>query len=613
MGPPPLPPRHRKDTAHLTTNFAPSRDGRASSTHSLGRVASASESTRTLLLIYLHGFVGTETSFKSFPAHVHNIVAATLAESHVVHTKIYPRYKTRRDVSLARDEFSKWLVPHESPTTDVILIGHSLGGILAAEVVLLPSHASGSQDYFQHRILGLLAFDTPFLGMHPGIVKSGIASLFRSKPEADAVVSKISQATESATSIPYSSNTSEHSLMPTPTSPGMGTPLSPFASPITPSDPNFNPVFDNDPKWRVHKNKIDRAMYFWNKHSGDLTGSAKSYVTSYVDFGGCLADYTGLRTRHDALLALDEMDPFNRAKPSPNERILRHVNFTNYYSASTGRTKPRSRSTSPTPTDEPRVSTDLAPSSPRAVSPRPTSSGSDTSRIASLSPTMTNDIPQTTTLPPSTDTDNPDPINTEPTRDETAEVSEDPNDDLPPIPPEPLPPPELDTTKYPREDALKLANLLQTQSLSTHSSALKDRQKFITAREKVIRKREEAAAKLSRKQEEAALKAQRQQAKTPKPPSTRERERESQTVARPKPEAPPKDRKFCTLPPKDRNGNRRCWERVYMEGVDEVVAHTTLFDPVTEAYARLVSDTAERIEMWVRQDLSAQALERNAS
>jgi len=34
---------------------------------------------------------------------------------------------------------------------------------------------------------------------------------------------------------------------------------------------------------------------------------------------------------------------------------------------------------------------------------------------------------------------------------------------------------------------------------------------------------------------------------------------------------------------------------------------------VTEAYARLVSDTAERIEMWVRQDLSAQALERNAS
>jgi hypothetical protein len=56
-------------------------------------------------------FMGDETSFKSFPAHVHNILTLTLAESHVVHTKIYPRYKSRRAIEFARDAFSNWYEP----------------------------------------------------------------------------------------------------------------------------------------------------------------------------------------------------------------------------------------------------------------------------------------------------------------------------------------------------------------------------------------------------------------------------------------------------------------------------------------------------------------------
>src|SRR5258707_285060 len=56
-----------------------------------------------------------------------------------------------------------------------------MGGILAAEVVLLNSVYS--PDSRRHPgILGIIAFDTPFLGMHPGIISSGIASLFRPAP-----------------------------------------------------------------------------------------------------------------------------------------------------------------------------------------------------------------------------------------------------------------------------------------------------------------------------------------------------------------------------------------------------------------------------------------------
>jgi pimeloyl-ACP methyl ester carboxylesterase len=92
---------------------------------------------RTLLVVYIHGFMGSNTSFRSFPAHVHHFLKQLLAETHVIHTKIYPRYKTYKSIHVARDNFSKWLAPHESASTDIVLVGHSMGGLLAADVVLL--------------------------------------------------------------------------------------------------------------------------------------------------------------------------------------------------------------------------------------------------------------------------------------------------------------------------------------------------------------------------------------------------------------------------------------------------------------------------------------------
>lgn len=85
-------------------------DPRASSTQSLGPVKSASDERRTLLIIYIHGFLGDETSFRSFPAHVHGLLNTALATTHVVYTKIYPRYKSRKNISFATNDFSKWYV-----------------------------------------------------------------------------------------------------------------------------------------------------------------------------------------------------------------------------------------------------------------------------------------------------------------------------------------------------------------------------------------------------------------------------------------------------------------------------------------------------------------------
>lgn len=57
------------------------------------------------------------------------------------------------------------------PDGPIILCGHSMGGLLVAEAATNNSPAS-------RRVIGVLAFDAPFLGMHPHVVFSGIASLF---------------------------------------------------------------------------------------------------------------------------------------------------------------------------------------------------------------------------------------------------------------------------------------------------------------------------------------------------------------------------------------------------------------------------------------------------
>ena len=119
---PPLPPRNTKglslgrgklqagsakDEADQAQSLWASQDPRAASTESLVPQGPKGEK-RTLLLVYIHGFLGDETSFQSFPAHVHSLTTYLLSSSHVVHTKIYPKYKSRRAIEFARDDFSNW-------------------------------------------------------------------------------------------------------------------------------------------------------------------------------------------------------------------------------------------------------------------------------------------------------------------------------------------------------------------------------------------------------------------------------------------------------------------------------------------------------------------------
>ncbi|KAI0897864.1 hypothetical protein F4806DRAFT_460260 [Annulohypoxylon nitens] len=348
-------------------------DPRSSSTQSL--VPSPTEQKdsgrRTLLLIYIHGFMGNDSSFQSFPAHVHRYLKLALAETHVIHTKIYPRYKTYKTIEIARDNFSRWLAPHESPTTDVVLLGHSMGGMLAADIALMPSRDQYHIGYFLHRILGTVHLDVPLLGLHPGIITAGIASLFRpkpdkpNKPEASNIPEDPIPGDESAMSL--SNVTSESaSIYSNPSGISQFSSESSTSSPgpriqhgIT-FDPNFNPSFTNDVRlqdrgwWR-------NIVHFVEKHSSEgLVDAATNHIMSHLEFGGCLLDGNGLKTRYENIRKLEDVDDI---KYYGFPQVPPRVRFTQYYTVCHGYPK------------QPKVrDSDNRPETPKTLkSPHPTS------------------------------------------------------------------------------------------------------------------------------------------------------------------------------------------------------------------------------------------------
>ncbi|KAJ4361819.1 hypothetical protein N0V83_010760 [Neocucurbitaria cava] len=586
-----------------------------------------------------------------------------------------------------------WLAPHEDQWTDVILLGHSMGGLLAADIALV----------FRHRIIGIVNFDVPFLGMHPGIVKAGLGSLFSPPPAPQDVT------------FPEADPQKKPSRMATLFNP-------------KPSDPNFNPSFANDVQLPVRKG-WENTLHWLSKHYSDgLREATKGLVKSHLEFGGAMADYRELKDRYAKVRALEEDDERKRKSNYPEARFVPRVRFVNYYTASTGRPKkPKSpKSSSPSrPASRQSQHHDGDTGAPTTLRPahdeHPGYANSDRSAsVASSQPEMTHihpeplvDTPRVSIevqehrgdeiipVSPQEPLSATSPVAKLPTQESLSTPNGAPN--LPEIPPIPEEPPFVDLLKFPDKAQRKAAEKEHDQALKEYHKAVKARNKVIKERTKLEGKwekqqreqkqREQKPTELTQSQAEMKrlqaesdrmqAESNRMQAESDRRQATTE-QRQSTSSRREKDaaipstplglearlgamqvdapgspqetsqasnenyhfsrdtimsQAPPDDRasitdssytlstmdsqnshqathtpgsdkvpeknkklkKFCMLPPKDAQGNKDpTWVRVFMEGMDEVTAHTSLFF-VNDTYERLVGDVGARIEDWVRE------------
>ncbi|KAK8034345.1 hypothetical protein PG993_009340 [Apiospora rasikravindrae] len=508
-------------------------------------------SKRRLLVVYIHGFMGTDHSFQSFPAHVHRYLRDALIDTHVVHSKIYPRYKTYKAIEVARDNFSRWLQPHESPTTDVVLVGHSMGGLLAADVALMQSWDQNSPNFFQNRILGTVNLDAPLLGLHPGIIVAGLSSLFRSKTDTPKPAGGSTQGTSSVTS-PEPSLYSDFAS-PTPTSPLSDPPTSVPDMPARMTmDPNFDPEFPNDVRLK-DRSWWKNIVHFVKKHNSEgIIDAASHHIMSHLEFGSVLMDFNCLKIRSLRSVlygvpwapkkpkASKEMDAADRKQienamaggPSATSSTTStpRASIGDIYDE--GRKRPSMRSLPDIPKENAagpsRDADDQSVSSLEVMDPVPMEDD-DTDHHKTGEPAHSQSQQSTEERSSSShgalnpESSAPQEGKSgdeagEPTSQATEGVDGDPEVDaaakelselelsLPKVPDPPEKPEPFDGTKYTDKDARKQAEKESKRVVKAYEQAVKNREKTIKERQKVIDKRKKKLASEAAKREKDAKK-----------------------------------------------------------------------------------------------------------
>ncbi|KAH7931225.1 hypothetical protein BV22DRAFT_1027456 [Leucogyrophana mollusca] len=156
-----------------------------------------------LLVVFIHGFKGTDSSFGNFPSRLQHVLTETI--DHVrVECTVFPAYETKGELNEAVERFADWLttltVQKEvangtgggAGKAKIVLCGHSMGGLLAADALLAFVNSRPDKEApLWPKIIACIAFDTPYLGLHPAVFKNSASKAIEYASTARTVVSDV--------------------------------------------------------------------------------------------------------------------------------------------------------------------------------------------------------------------------------------------------------------------------------------------------------------------------------------------------------------------------------------------------------------------------------------
>ncbi|OBZ76744.1 hypothetical protein A0H81_03690 [Grifola frondosa] len=139
-----------------------------------------------LLVVFIHGFKGTDSTFAGFPDRLRHILSETITNA-AVETIVFPAYETKGNLNVAVIRFADWLtdltVRREvangmgggAGKAKIVLCGHSMGGLLAADSLIdFVDTRPDKMAPLWPNIIACLAFDTPYYGLHPHVFKNSV-------------------------------------------------------------------------------------------------------------------------------------------------------------------------------------------------------------------------------------------------------------------------------------------------------------------------------------------------------------------------------------------------------------------------------------------------------
>lgn len=257
----------------------------------------------------------------------------------------YPKYETRGDLHECVSRFRDWLLervidievangtpsPTVDPSVHTILIGHSMGGIVAAETVITlandkpiphsddrkPSNGEDSGDKSEEGqrapspgglnglmfpyIQGVLAFDTPFLGIAPGVVAHGAESHYNN------AAATLTQLSGLSTALWGSGSKAQAPA-------GSKQPVAALPAPETDKTENHKPEGLKGGGW----GNWGKIAMLAGAAGAVAAGSAAAYmnreqittgwswVSSHLEFVGCLARGEDLKNRVRTMVRLNQ-------------------------------------------------------------------------------------------------------------------------------------------------------------------------------------------------------------------------------------------------------------------------------------------------------------------